>query len=87
MTISNDAIKAINAQTALITKAKYALTQYLEGPPRGISQSACINALLVLFDGPEQRETDALARAALEADAPTLAEVEGLLRMVESKNV
>lgn len=58
-----DLLAAMEASNGLIEKAQDILTSYLI--PDGRSKDEAINALLGLLDGPEQRETQDLARAAI----------------------
>jgi hypothetical protein len=52
---------AVRAQDALINAAQSLLTRYLA---KEIESPALVDHLLMLFDGPQQRETPGLVRAA-----------------------
>ncbi len=61
----NELVIALKDSDALIQRAQTILARYLE-PESGISESAVIGELLVLFDGPEQRRVQAATQKALE---------------------
>ena len=56
---------AIRAQDALIAEAQGLLTRYLA---KEIEAAELINGLLLLLDGPKQRDAQRLAREALGED-------------------
>jgi hypothetical protein len=56
---------ALRAQDALIAGAQGLLTRYLS---KEIETPALINDLFMLFDGPQQREAQRLAREAMGGD-------------------
>ena len=44
------------AQTSILHRAQAIMTNYLQGPPKGINRDQAIDAILGLLDGPDQRE-------------------------------
>jgi hypothetical protein len=56
---------AVRAQDELIASAQGLLTRYLA---KEIESPALVDRLLMLFDGPQQRETQQLVREALGLD-------------------
>lgn len=44
------------AQTSILHRAQAIMTNYLQGPPKGLNAEQAINNILGLLDGPDQRE-------------------------------
>lgn len=83
------ATEALRAMDALVVKAQAILTETLIGQPSGLSDKAGLNALLRLFDGPEQRAAQGLARTALSsieagtAEHPDSVKLRDLVRAIQ----
>jgi hypothetical protein len=72
-----DAWDALRAMNALVVEAQKITTAVLQGQPGGLSDKAGLSALIGLFDGPQQRTAQDLARAALAAHDAAVQEGNG----------
>ncbi len=60
---------ALRAHQSHMQRVQESCRQYLIGQPNGLSKDAFVSTMLYLFDGPEQRAVQSLARAALAQEA------------------